>query len=332
MKNKKKVLITGAAGFIGSHTVDFFLSRGFEVRGLDNLSGGNLKNIKHLNKNNNFKFEKGDILKLDKYKNFIKDCSYVVHFAGIGDIVPSIKQPLKYILNNVQGTTNLLNYLNIKQIKKFVYAASSSCYGKAKTPTNENHEINTLYPYALSKFQGEQVALHWHKVYRLPVNSIRIFNAYGTRSRTTGAYGAVFGVFLKQLIANKPLTVVGNGKQKRDFLYVTDVASAFFKASQTNLSGQIWNLGSGNPKSVNELVSLLNAKSTIKIPKRPGEPDITFADISKIKRDLKWKPNVSFEDGVKKILNNIQYWKSAPLWNKKNISEETKLWFKYLKQ
>lgn len=331
MPFKKRVLITGGAGFIGSHTVDSFLKKDFNVRVIDNLVGGNLKNIEHLKNSKNFQFEKQDILRLDKVKKFISECEYVVHFAGIGDIVPSIKYPKTYFENNVLGTVKLLDILNPKKIKKFVYAASSSCYGKAKTPTDENHLINPLYPYALSKYQGEQIALHWHKVYKFPVNSIRIFNAYGTRSRTTGAYGAVFGVFLKQLIAKQPLTVVGDGSQRRDFLYVSDVAEAFYLAAITKIAGTIWNLGSGNPQSVKKLVQLLNPKKIIFIPKRPGEPNITHANIKKIKKDLKWKPVISFEEGVSKILDNIEYWKNAPLWNKSNIEKETKLWFKYLK-
>ena len=331
MLSKRRVLITGGAGFIGSHTVDNFLKKGFKVRVIDNLVGGNLKNIEHLKNNRDFQFEKKDILNLDRIKKFINECEYVIHFAGIGDIVPSIKYPKKYFENNVLGTVKVLDCLNQSKIKKFVYAASSSCYGKAKTPTNELHPINPLYPYALSKYQGEQVALHWHKVYKFPVNSIRIFNAYGTRSRTTGAYGAVFGVFLKQLIAKQPLTVVGDGSQRRDFLYVTDVAEAFYLATMTKKVGCIWNLGSGNPKSIKKLIQLLNPKKTIHISKRPGEPDVTFADITKIKKDLKWQPNISFEEGVSKILDNINYWANAPLWNKFNIAKETKLWFKYLK-
>lgn len=326
----KSVLITGGAGFIGSHTVDLFLKKGYRVKCIDNLSGGNLNNISHLKNNDKFDFLECDILSLNKKKNFFKECEYVVHFAGIGDIVPSIENPQKYITNNLNGTMNLVSSLEKKKIKKFVYAASSSCYGLAKTPTNENHPIQTLYPYAISKYMGEQIALHWGKVYGLKVNSIRIFNAFGTRSRTTGAYGAVFGVFLKQLLANKPLTVVGDGKQKRDFLYVSDVASAFFKACLTNKNLQIWNLGSGNPQSINKLIKLLKPKGITFIPKRPGEPDITFANIDKIKKDLKWQPSISFEEGVNKILKDIDYWKDAPLWNKSNIKTATKTWFKYM--
>ena len=331
-KPKSSVLITGGAGFIGSHTTDLFLNKNYRVKVIDNLSGGNLQNIKHLSNNKNFKFLNADLTKFDKkMSSFISDIEYVIHFAGIGDIVPSIRYPKKYFENNLQGTINLLSQLNINNIKKFVYAASSSCYGIAKTPTKENHLINPLYPYASSKYLAEVIGLHWHKVYDLNFNSIRIFNAYGPRSRTSGAYGAVFGVFLKQILENKPLTIVGNGNQKRDFLYVTDVANAFYKAATTSLNGNIWNLGSGNPKSINYLTKLLNSeKNVIHIPERPGEPKITHANINKITNDLKWKPKVSFEKGVENILENIEYWKNAPLWNKKNISKETELWFKFM--
>jgi UDP-glucose 4-epimerase len=325
-----KVLITGAAGFIGSHLVDKFLEKGFLVYGLDNFSTGNENNISHLKNNNRFIFEKIDLLKINN-KKFFTNSKYILHFAGLGDIVPSIDYPKKYFDNNFSGTLNLLNILDLKKIKKFVYAASSSCYGLASTPTDENNKIDPKYPYALSKYLGEKICFHWQKIYKLPVNSIRIFNAYGPRSRTTGVYGAVFGVFLKQIISNNPLTVVGNGKQKRDFLYISDVAEAFYKATLTEHVGKIWNLGSGNPQSINYLCHLLKAKKIIHLPKRPGEPQLTWANIKRIKKDLKWLPLVSFENGVKNVLENIEYWKDAPLWNKNSIKKATKSWFKYLK-
>jgi UDP-glucose 4-epimerase len=215
------------------------------------------------------------------------------------------------------------------KVKKFVYAASSSCYGLAKTPTREDHPIDPQYPYALSKYQGEQAVFHWHRVYRLPANSIRIFNAYGTRSRTSGAYGAVFGVFLRQKLAGTAFTVVGDGTQTRDFLYVTDIASAFFRAADTEKTGEVWNLGAGNPQPVNRLVSLLGGP-VVHIPKRPGEPDCTWADISKIQRDLNWAPQVSFEEGVGRIVAQIDYWRDAPLWDPNSIAKATEGWFKAL--
>ena len=214
-------------------------------------------------------------------------------------------------------------------MKRFVYAASSSCYGLADVPTGEDHPIAPEHPYALSKYQGEQAAFHWHKVYGLPVNSVRIFNAYGTRSRTSGAYGAVFGVFLRQKIAGQPLTVVGDGTQSRDFLFVTDVARGFLAAAETDLTGRVWNLGAGAPQPVNRLVELLESEH-VNIPKRPGEPDCTFADISRITRDLGWSPQVSFEEGVGRMLAQLDYWREAPLWTPDSIAEATKTWFDYL--
>ncbi len=215
------------------------------------------------------------------------------------------------------------------RIKKLVYAASSSCYGLADVPTREDHPIACEHPYALSKYEGELAAMHWRHVYKLPVNSIRIFNAYGPRVRTTGAYGAVFGVFFKQKLAGKPFTVIGDGTQRRDFLYVTDVAEAFLRAAETDRIGQIWNLGAGNPQSVNALVALIGGP-VVYIPKRPGEPDCTWADITKIQRELGWKPAVSFKDGVQRMMDKIELWSDAPLWDPQTIAQATKTWFEYL--
>jgi UDP-glucose 4-epimerase len=231
---------------------------------------------------------------------------------------------------NVLGTVHMLEAARSAGVKKFVYAASSSCYGLTEElPTTEAAPIRAQYPYALSKFQGEQAVLHWGEVYRLPVNSVRIFNAYGTRSRTSGAYGAVFGVFLAQKLANKPLTIVGDGTQTRDFLYVTDVARAFYAAARTERVGRIYNLGAGNPQPVNHLADLLGGPR-VHMPKRPGEPDCTWADITRIRTELGWSPKVSFENGVKTMLENIDYWREAPVWDPASIAEATKNWFAFL--
>jgi UDP-glucose 4-epimerase len=230
---------------------------------------------------------------------------------------------------NVQGTVRVLEAARHARVKKFVYAASSSCYGIAATPTREDHPIAPQYPYALSKHQGEQAVFHWGRVYRLPVNSIRIFNAYGTRVRTTGAYGAVFGVFFKQKLAGKPFTVVGDGLQRRDFVYASDVAEAFCLAAETDKAGEVWNLGAGNPQTIARLVELIGGP-VVHIPKRPGEPEVTWADIGKITRDLGWKPRVSFEEGVGRMMAQIQNWRDAPLWDPASIEKATKTWFEAL--
>ncbi|MDA1308121.1 MAG: GDP-mannose 4,6-dehydratase, partial [Proteobacteria bacterium] len=154
-------------------------------------------------------------------------------------------------------------------------------------------------------------------------------NAYGTRGRTTGAYGAVFGVFLKQKLAGKPFTVVGDGTQTRDFLYVTDVVRAFLAAAETDRVGEIYNVGAGNPQPVNRLVELLGGPVTY-VPRRPGEPDCTWADITKIRRDLGWEPQVAFEQGVALMMSDIEHWRDAPLWEPDSIAEATRTWFTYL--
>jgi len=322
-------VVTGGAGFIGSHMVDALVERGFSVRAVDNLAGGRVENLAQHRNNPDMVLEERDIRGLHPEDTLFRGARYVFHFAGIGDIVPSIEQPLEYMSSNVQGTAHVLECARHARVTKFVYAASSSCYGLAAVPTNEHHPIDPRYPYALSKYQGEQAVLHWHLVYGLPVNSIRIFNAYGTRSRTSGAYGAVFGVFLRQKLAGKPFTVVGDGTQRRDFLYVTDVAAAFLAAAETSRVGRVYNLGAGEPQSVNRLIELLRGEK-VYIPKRPGEPDCTWADIERITSELRWRPRVSFEEGVARILADIDYWRNAPLWDPDSIAKATKTWFEYL--
>jgi UDP-glucose 4-epimerase len=322
-------VVTGGAGFIGSHMVDCLIGHDCRVRVIDNLVGGRESNLAHHASNPDLAFEEGDIRDLEPGATLFAGADLVFHFAGIGDIVPSIERPTEYMATNVLGTVRVLEAARAAGVRKFVYAASSSCYGLAATPTPEDHPIAPQYPYALSKYQGEQAALHWHRVYRLPVNSIRIFNVYGIRVRTTGAYGAVFGVFFKQKLAGKPFTVVGDGSQRRDFIYASDVAEAFWRAAMTPRSGEIWNLGAGNPQSVNRLVELIGGPVTY-IPKRPGEPEITWADIAKITRELGWEPRIQFEDGVRRMMAEIDKWRDAPLWDPASIAEATRVWFDYL--
>lgn len=331
MNSKPIAVVTGGAGFIGSHTVDLLIKEGFRVHVIDNLYGGRLENLEQHSKNADLVVETRDIRGVTPEDALFKGAKYVFHFAGIGDIVPSIEKPIDYMETNAMGTVRVLEAARFSKVEKFVYAASSSCYGLAEVPTKESAPIQPHYPYALSKYQGEQAVFHWGEVYKLPVNAVRIFNAYGTRSRTSGAYGAVFGVFLAQKIAGKPFTVVGDGSQRRDFVYVTDVARAFYAAAVKGKSGEFYNLGAGNPQPVNRLVELLGGE-VVYVPKRPGEPDCTWADITKITQALDWKPLVSFEEGVGEMVKNIQYWKEAPVWDPASIQKATKTWFDFLQK
>jgi len=325
-----KIVVTGGAGFIGSHLVDFLIDSGHKVEVIDNLRIGRLENIAHQLENSSFKFLKADILDYDSIESSFKDVDWVFHLAAMADIVPSIENPTEYFKSNVNGTFNVLQACRKYNIKKIIYTASSSCYGIPDDyPTNESAEIRPQYPYALTKNLGEQLVMHWCQLYNLPAVSLRFFNVYGPRARTSGTYGAVFGVFLAQKIANKPFTVVGDGNQTRDFTYVSDIVSAIFAAVSSNVSGEIINIGSNATYSINKLVELLEGDVTY-IPKRPGEPDCTWADISKATNLLDWKPLVSLEDGVKNILSNLDYWKDAPLWDTESIEKATEKWFEYL--
>lgn len=325
-----KTLVTGGLGFIGSHLVDLLLREGHQVIAIDNLATGRTSNLAHQQSNSKLSVHHLDINNESAISPLFECVDWVFHLAALADIVPSIQKPLEYHRANVDGTAIVLEAARAAGVKRFVYAASSSCYGIPDTyPTPESSSIRPMYPYALTKYIGEQYVLHWGQTYKLPVVSLRLFNVYGPRSRTSGTYGAVFGVFLAQKLAGKPFTIVGDGTQTRDFTFVTDVANAFKKAAESDLINEIMNVGSGNTYSVNYLVELLGGES-LHIPKRPGEPDCTFADISHITQKLDWRPEVSFEKGVSIMLENIKLWQDAPVWDDKSIAVATQDWFKYL--
>jgi UDP-glucose 4-epimerase len=329
MTAKPVAVVTGGAGFIGSHMVDALIAHGYAVRVVDNLTGGRKSNLAHLQNAPDLACHWLDIRTLEPDSPIFAGARFVFHFAGIGDIVPSIEKPTEYMDVNVQGTVRVLECARAANVQKFVYAASSSCYGLAATPTDEDHPIAPQYPYALSKYLGEVAAFHWLQVYGLPVASVCIFNAYGPRVRTAGVYGAVFGVFFRQKLAGKPYTVVGDGTQTRDFIYVTDIAEAFLAAAESSAAGERFNLGAGNPQSINKLVEILGG-DVVYIPKRPGEPDCTWANIDKIRTCLGWRPKVAFEEGVRRMLADIELWRDAPLWDPNSIARATEKWFRYL--
>jgi len=324
-----KVLVTGGAGFIGSHLVDRLLSDGHEVIVLDNFSTGRPQNLQHHANDPLLSLIQTDIVS-DSIESYFVGVEWVFHMAALADIVPSIQYPEQYYNANVNGTFNVLEASRQAGVKRFLYTASSSCYGIPEIyPTPETAAIQPQYPYALTKNLGEQLVLHWGQVYKIPVVSLRLFNVYGTRSRTSGTYGAVFGVFLAQKLAGKPFTVVGDGQQTRDFTYVTDIVDAFVTAAASEVTNEIFNVGSGNTYSINQLIELLGGE-VVYIPKRPGEPGCTYADMTKIKDRLGWNPKVPFEEGVANILENIEYWLEAPVWTPDQIKDATLDWFRYL--
>ena len=328
--DNSKTLVTGGAGFIGSHIVESLLADGHEVVVIDNFSTGRPENLGHLKDNSRLTVRQCDIAEIGALDGKFEGIDWVFHMASLADIVPSIQHPMEYFRANVDGTANVLEAAKYAKVKRFIYAASSSCYGIPDAyPTLETAEIRPQYPYALTKRLGEELVMHWAQVYDLPATALRLFNVYGPRSRTSGTYGAVLGVFLAQRLAGKPFTVVGNGEQTRDFTFVSDVADAFIATAKSGVVGEIMNVGSGNTYSVNRLAELLGGEVTY-VPKRPGEPDCTFADVTKIKKLIGWSAKVSLEEGIGILLENIDYWRDAPVWTPDSIEVATEDWFKYL--
>jgi len=325
-------IVTGGAGFIGSHLVDALLASGRPVLAIDDLSIGRRVNNAAHEGNPNFRFVEASVVDRKGMLELFPGAERVFHLAALADIVPSVQTPEKYFDANVNGSYAVAEAARHNGIKRLLYAASSSCYGIPDTyPTPESAAINPRYPYALTKYLGEQILLHWGQLYGVPMTSLRLFNVYGPRARTSGTYGAVFGVFLAQKIAGKPLTIVGDGTQTRDFTYVSDVVSAFLAAAERGRDGAIYNVGSGGTVSVNRLVELIGADEIAYIPKRPGEPDCTFADTTRIETELGWKAQVSIEEGVARLMANLDYWRDAPVWTPDRIADATADWFKYIK-
>jgi UDP-glucose 4-epimerase len=346
-RGRQVAVVTGGAGFIGSHLVERLLGEGFAVRVIDSLVTGRLANLEHLASAPGLEVVEADVADHERIRPVLEGADRVFHLAALADIVPSIQRPLEYHRCNVDGTVSVLEAARLAGVGRLVYTASSSCYGLAdQVPTPETAPIRPMYPYAMTKYVGEQMALHWCRVYHLPCVSLRLFNVYGPRSRTTGAYGAVFGVFLAQKLAGRPFTVVGDGTQTRDFTYVTDIVEAFLLASETpdpdgassargngrgdrKIVGEVFNVGSGGTYSINQLVGLLGG-DVVYVPRRPGEPDCTLADVGKIERCLGFRARIGFAEGVVRMLEQIELWRDAPVWDQGSIQEATRDWFRYL--
>lgn len=324
-----RVVVTGAAGFIGSHLTDRLITEGHDVVAIDNLAVGRETNLRSALATGRCEFHLADINDPATAALF-QDAHAVYHLAALADIVPSIERPGDYFRANVDGTFAVVEAARHAGVKRLVYVASSSCYGLPDVfPTPETAEVRPQYPYALTKYLGERIALHWGQVYSIPTVSLRFFNVFGPRARTSGTYGAVFGVFLAQKLAGKPFTVVGDGTQTRDFTYVDDIVDALVTAGRSAISNEIINIGSGGTHAVNRLVELLGGPIEY-IPKRPGEPDCTFADIRKARELLHWEPRVPFDDGVARMLTHINDWRDAPVWDSTSIAAATQAWFQHL--
>jgi len=322
----KVALVTGGMGFIGSHLAQGLAKLGHEVKVLDISMSREWWNQTI----DGITYYKADVAQLTDDSRV--ECDWCFHLAALADIIPSIKDPVAYHRVNVDGTINVLHQCTKLGAKKFIYASSTSIYGiPEQYPTPEAAPASPQYPYALTKWIAEEAVMHWGKVYHLPVVALRITTAYGPGMRARGAYGSVMKVFLPQKANNMPYTVTGHLGMSRDFINVEDVCDAFIRAAESEVSGEAFNVGSGQPTTLGRLIELLgDDNGIVYLPRRPGEPEMTWADISKIKNMLGWEPKVSIEDGVRVMLEHLDDWKGEKVWTPEEIKEATKEWYRYL--
>jgi UDP-glucose 4-epimerase len=300
-----KVLVTGGAGFIGSHLVERLLNESVikKIVIVDYCKNG-VENIKHLLGNKKIKLVKLNIINLKKNNKNFKSIDCVFHLAAIIDMSSSINEPLSYYNTNVVGTLNALEAMRHHNINKIVYAASASCYGiTQKTPISETSKIQLNFPYAFTKYSAEQLIDHWSKVYGINYFSLRLFNVYELKSMMSSSYNSVINIFLKQNLLKKPLTVVGDGNQSRDFVNVKDVCEAFVKAFKSNKKNKIINIGSSKSVKIIKIAKIISNRIFF-LPKRDGEANSSRANISKAKKILNWKPKINFIHDIKQTFNN----------------------------
>lgn len=294
-----KIIVTGGAGFIGSHLVDALIEKGHEVLIIDNLSTGKKENI-----NSQAKFFETDLRDFDKIRPLFKKVDYVFHQAALPRIPLSIEKPIETNDININGTLNALVASKKAGVKKFVYASSSSAYGnQAKLPMREDMVADPLNPYALQKYVGELYCKIFFDIYKLPTVSLRYFNVFGIRQPREGSYVPVIGIFLTQKKQGKPLTITGDGEQTRDFTFVSDVVRANILAMESEKvgRGEVINIGAGQNHSINEIAKMIGGETTY-IPLPPGEMRDTLADITKARELLGWQPEITLEEGIKKLL------------------------------
>ena len=298
-----KHIVTGGCGFIGSNLVDKLIDLGHEVIIFDNISSGKVENIN----------PKARFIEVDISEDYFDECidwfdgvDTVFHTAARARVQPSIIDPISFNKTNVDGTLTLLKMAVDSGVRRFVYSASSSAYGNTNVlPTPESHSTNPLSPYGAQKLMGEIYCKTFSQVYDIETVSLRYFNVYGERQLLEGAYCLVMGIFLQQRLNNKPMTIRGDGEQRRDFTYVTDVVDANIKASQSDKvgKGEVINVGNGNNRSVNQIADMIGGDRITVDP--VVEPRETLADNTKAHELLDWKPTMIIEDWVKQYKKEL---------------------------
>ena len=321
-----KYLVTGGFGFIGTNLVVELLNQGHHVVVIDDCSSDSVASPQWSDKCD---FIQCDIANPNFYRKFLDGVDTCFHLAAKARVQPSIKDPAHFDFTNVHGTVQLFKACVDAGVKKIVFSSSSSVYGDAEMPTAETHPFAPKSPYGLQKKIGEDYLKLFTEIYDIKGVALRYFNVYGEGMPLGGAYATAIGIFFNQVRNGDKITIFGDGEQTRDFTYVTDICEGLLLAAKSSINCDVFNLASGNPQSINYLASLISPHCTY-IPKRPGEPDVTHADISKATNYLGYRPKVSFEDGVRRVLDSIDYWKDAPVWTPESIAKVTETWFNCL--
>ncbi len=294
----RRVLVTGAAGFIGSHLVDALVEHGAEVRALDNFATGARENL-----NRAAELIVADVRNIDTIRPAMEGVDCVFHMAALPRVMLSIERPVETDLVNVIGTLNVLIAAREAGVGRFIYAGSSSVYGEQPAmPLVETMAPNPLNPYALQKLAAEQYVRIFHRLHGMATLTLRYFNVYGPRMSTEGAYVTVIGVFIREKLAGRPLTINGDGEQTRDFTHVRDVVRANLAALDCPLAdGRAINIGRGRAISVNRIAAIVGGP-VIHAPARPGDPRHTLADLAAAREVLGWSPEIETEDGVRELM------------------------------
>ncbi len=292
------VLVTGGAGFIGSHLADALIGEGLRVRVLDNFIAGPRENV-----NPAAEVIVGDVRVIDSIRPAFDGVDCVFHMAALPRVMLSIEKPVETHLTNVVGTLNALIAARDAGVRRFIYSGSSSVYGDQSTlPLRESMTPNPLNPYALQKLAGEQYARMFHRLFGIETLTLRYFNVYGPRMATDGAYVTVIGVFIREKIAGRPLTIHGDGTQTRDFTHVRDAVRANIAAMDAAVAdGRALNVGRGESLSVNEIAAIVGGP-VVHVARRPGDARDTLADLSATREALNWEPEVATPDGVRELM------------------------------
>lgn len=297
---KERVLVTGGAGFIGSHQIEALLASGYKVRALDNLTLGKSEWV-----NPEAEFIEGDIRDLETCHRASKDCAGVFHLAAMSRAAASLDNIEICTSNNIIGTQNVLTAAKEAGMRKVIYAGSSTYYGNQPAPHQEDMRPQYLNFYSLSKHVGEEYCLLFDRMYNLPAVVLRYFNVYGPRLSGEGAYALVISIFLRQLKVGQPLTIHGSGAQSRDFVHVRDVAQANILAYESSIHGRVFNVGTGVSVSVKDLANLIST-SQVHEPRRAGDAEVTLADNSRIQKELGWQAKIPLAVGLKELLDGNQ--------------------------